>query len=83
MKCKNCKYCEFVELDGYSCKKFNSHIPFELIDIDLDCMVRDYDSMTTQIFIDKDGCKNIKSLFYSWQSFNDILINDLNFEEIR
>lgn len=69
IRCKNCKYCEYVEFDGYICKKFNSHINEEIVDVEVDCMVKEYNSMTTEIYIDIDGCKYIKALFHELKEF--------------
>lgn len=69
MKCENCEYCQFVHFDGYICTKFNSYLPEKLIDKDIDCKVRDYDFESKVIFVDEDGCKNVKGIFLEMINF--------------
>ena len=69
MKCKDCEHCEYVHYDGYNCNRFNAHISEELVDKDLDCMVRDYDFDSKVIFVDGDGCKDIKTSYYPMKTF--------------
>lgn len=59
MKCKDCKYCDFVEYDGYMCSKVSAFINEELINQDIDCMIYDCDTYYHFITIDEDGCKNV------------------------
>lgn len=59
MKCKNCKYCNFIEFDGYICSKVDAFISDDIIDEDIDCMVYDADTSYNFITIDDDGCKNV------------------------
>lgn len=69
MKCKNCEYCEYVEHNGHNCRKWNVHIPLELLFKDIDCMVYDYGSVSKEIFVNSEGCKDIKTSYHTMKTF--------------
>lgn len=68
MKCKECKYCSFIEMDGYMCDNVGAFIPEELIDKDIDCMVYEGVSTFKIIDIDEDGCKNVSLKMFNFKT---------------